>query len=86
MHILGFVIRLLDFYALLIVIWCIMSWIPMRRDGVLADVAGAINTLVSPYINIFRHFIPPFGGFDFSPVVAIIALQLLERILLGILY
>lgn len=86
MHILGFVIRLLDFYALLIVIWCIMSWIPMRRDGVLADVAGAINTLVSPYINIFRRFIPPFGGFDFSPVVAIIALQLLERILLGILY
>lgn len=84
--ILSFIVRIFDFYALLIVVWCILSWIPLPREGVIADIVGAIDSLVSPYINLFRRFIPPFGGFDFSPVVAIIALQLVERLLLGILY
>lgn len=81
-----FVWRLFDFYALLIFVWCILSWIPMRRDGILSDIAGAIDTLVSPYVNLFRRFIPPFGGLDFSPILAIIVLQLIERLLLGILF
>ena len=81
-----FVWRLFDFYALLIFVWCILSWIPIRRDGILSDIAGAIDTLVSPYVNLFRRFIPPFGGLDFSPILAIVVLQLIERLLLGILF
>lgn len=81
-----FVMRLFDFYAILIVVWCILSWLPMPRDGILADIVGAIDTLVSPFINLFRRFIPPFGGLDFSPMLAILALQLIERLLIGILF
>lgn len=78
--------RLLDFYALLIFVWCILSWLPIPREGLIADVVGAIDTLVSPYVGLFRRFIPPFGGLDFSPILAIVILQLLERLLLGILF
>ena len=80
-----FVFRLFDFYKILIFVWCILSWIPMRRDGVLADIAQAINTLVAPYINLFRRFIPPFGGLDFTPILAIIVLELIQRLIIGIL-
>ncbi len=82
---LTFVMRLFDFYALLIFAWCILSWFPLPREGILADIVGAIDSLVSPYINLFRRFIPPLGGLDFSPIVAIVVLQLIERILIGIL-
>ncbi len=74
--------RLLDFYQILIIVWCILSWFPMPREGVIADLIGAVDALVSPYINLFRRFIPPFGGLDFSPVLAILVLGFIERALL----
>ena len=77
-----FLSRLLDLYQILIIIWCIISWLPQPRDGILSDLIGAIDSLVSPYINIFRRFLPPLGGLDFSPVLAILVLQLIERALL----
>ena len=85
-NVISFVMRLFDFYQILIVIWCILSWIPMPRDGVLSDIVGAIDSIVSPYINLFRRFIPPFGGIDFSPIVAIVVLQLIERFAIGMLH
>lgn len=80
------VMRLFDFYQILIIVWCILSWLPTPRDGVLADIVGAIDTLVSPYINLFRRFLPPFGGIDFSPILAVVVLQLIERFLIGMLH
>ncbi len=80
-----FLYRLLDFYSILIVVWCIMSWIPIRSDGIVADVARALDTLVSPYMNLFRRIIPPFGGIDFSPILAIVVIQLIQRFFIRIL-
>lgn len=82
---LTFVMRLFDFYSLLIFAWCLLSWLPLPREGILADIVGAVDLLVSPYINLFRRFIPPFGGLDFSPILAIVVLQLIERFLIRIL-
>ena len=77
--------RLIDFYELLIVVECIMSWIPMS-GGTLRDIYGAIQQLTEPFVGIFRRMIPSVGGggvsIDFSPMVAIIALDLLKRIVL----
>lgn len=80
-----FVSRLFMFYQMLIVVWCILSWIPMSGEGILGSIAGAIDTLVRPYIDLFRRIIPPFGGLDFSPIVAIIVLGFIERLVMGIL-
>ena len=40
-----------------------------------------MGMLVEPFLNVFRRFIPPVMGVDFSPVVAILALTLIERVL-----
>ncbi len=80
-----FVSRLFYFYQILILVWCILSWIPLPQNGVLQGIIGAIDTLVSPYINLFRRFIPPFGGLDFSPIVAIIVLGFIQRLIMGII-
>lgn len=72
--------RLLDAYQLIIVVWAIMSWIPMGNSTI-ESIRSVLDSLVEPYVNIFRRFIPPTGGIDFSPVVALLALSLLQRIL-----
>lgn len=74
------VARLFEIYSVLIVVWCLMSWIPRRPGGLVEDIRGAIGILVEPYLNLFRRFIPPFGGIDFSPIVAILVLNVIERL------
>ena len=62
-----------------------MTWIPMREGGLMQDIAAVLDTIVGPYLNLFRRYIPPMGGMDFSPVVAVIALSVIERLVIGIL-
>jgi len=77
--------RLFELYQLLIVIWCILTWVPRTPGGFLDDVSQAIGTLVEPFLGVFRGLIPPFGGIDFSPIVAILVLRLIMRLVLAIL-
>lgn len=79
------VYRLFDIYEILIVVWCLMSWIPSTGSGFLADLRGAIGMLVEPYLGLFRRVIPPLGGIDFSPIVAIFALSIIQRFVLSII-
>jgi YggT family protein len=34
--------------------------------------------LVEPYLSVFRRLIPPLGMLDFSPLVALLALQFVK--------
>ena len=63
--------RLVQYYEYAIVIYILMSWLPGARESGLGRFLGRI---VEPYLRIFR-FIPPIGMLDFSPIVAILALN-----------
>lgn len=76
--------RVLDVYEILIVVWCIMSWIP-SVNATIESIRSALGQLVEPYLSLFRRYIPPFSGIDFSPIVAIVVLRLLQRAILYIL-
>ena len=84
-QLLSLIQRLFDIYGWLIVIWCVLSWFPMRPGGFVDDLRGALGMLVEPYLNLFRRFIPPLGGIDFSPIVAILVLTAIERLVFTIL-
>lgn len=77
---------LFNFYEWLIVIWCILSWLPIAQEGIAHDLAAAIDSLVRPYMSLFQRFIPPLGGIDFSPIVAILALGLIQNVLFRLIY
>ena len=79
------VVTLFNFYSFLVLAYCILSWIPMRDGGLLQDIGAVLSQIVGPYLNFFRRFVPPMGGIDFSPVIAIIALNLIERLVLNLL-
>ena len=75
------IVQLVNVYTFLIFIYVLMSWLPMKR-GILADIDHVLSRLCDPYLNLFRKFIPPIGGFvDVSPIVALLVLQFGVRFL-----
>lgn len=71
--------KFLQIYMVLIFIRVLLTWFQT------ADWAVSILTFLSPvtdpYLNLFRSLIPPLGGIDFSPWLAIIILQVVQGIL-----
>lgn len=84
-RIVNLVSALVNFYEWLVIIWCFMSWFPLREGSLIYDIAVVIDRIVSPYMNIFRRFIPPLGGMDFSPIVGLFVLSFGERLLFRLL-
>lgn len=74
--------RVLRFYEVLIIVWALMSWFPMR--GILYDIHRVLSSVVEPYVGVFRRFIPPLGGFDFSPMIAIVVVEVVRYGLLSL--
>jgi YggT family protein len=41
------------------------------------QIASTLSPITDPYLNLFRSIIPPLGGLDISPILAIFVLQIL---------
>ena len=79
----GYVVyRLLNFYEMLIFVQVLLSWFVSSGNRFVVDVYGALSTLVDPFVNLCRRFIPPIAGLDWSPFIAILVLQLVQRLVL----
>lgn len=79
------VIGLVDLYSTLIIVYCLMSWIPRGNGGLLEDARGVLGAVCEPYLGLFRRIIPPIAMMDFSPIVAILVLQMVARLITAIL-
>jgi YggT family protein len=60
----------------LLVIEAVFSWVNPH-----APFAPFIRALNDPLLSPLRRVIPPFGGLDFSPLVALILLQVINRLM-----
>ena len=69
---------------MLIIVYVLDVVVPDERRR-LYDVYRVLGSLVEPYLGLFRRFIPPMGGMDFSPLVAILVLQFVVRWLASLL-
>ncbi|MCP2726998.1 YggT family protein [Limnofasciculus baicalensis] len=63
----------LQIYLLLIFIRILLTWFPTVEW--MNQVSSVLSPITDPYLNIFRSFIPPIGGMDLSPILAILVLQ-----------
>lgn len=46
---------------------------------------GFLRDVTEPYLGLFRRFIPPIGPIDVSPIVAIIVLQIVGGLIIGVI-
>ena len=70
-------------YFWLILVRCLLSFIP--SIDWYKQPFEAIKDVTDLHLNLFRKIIPPVGGMDFSPIVAVIALQILNYIIIYLL-
>ncbi len=63
----------LNLYMLLIFVRILLSWFQTAEWA--QQIMSFLSPITDPYLNIFRSFIPPLGGLDLSPIVAILLLQ-----------
>ena len=65
-----------------IILSAILSWlfafdVINHRNRFVNQIAMFLDALTAPILAPFRRFIPPLGGLDITPIVAILTLQFL---------
>ncbi len=60
----------------------ILSWMPMDRGNRLVRI---IYEITEPILGPIRRVLPALGGLDLSPMIALILIQVAERVLIVIL-
>lgn len=67
-----------NIYLVLLIIRILLSWFP--QVNWYDPPFSILSQLTDPYLNIFRSFIPPIGGIDFSAILAIFLLQMVASV------
>ncbi len=71
-------------YFLLILARCFLSFIPSINWY--KQPFEGIKDATDLYLNLFRRLVPPIGGLDFSPIIAVIVLQILNYLIIFVLF
>ncbi|HUR77238.1 MAG TPA: YggT family protein [Acidimicrobiales bacterium] len=77
----GILPTLVYLYSLCIFGRIVLSWFPISRGSPLEPIFSALYSVTEPVLGPVRRALPPLGGFDLSPIVVIIGLQLLSSAL-----
>ena len=80
---------LLSIVTWIIIIQVVLSWLlafnvlNIHSGGVRAFVV-ALERITAPLYRPIRRLLPDFGGIDFSPLVVLILIQVIKRLLAGV--
>lgn len=75
--------NIFNLFYILIVLRIFLTWIPSINWQ--QQPIKAVREVTDLYLDLFRKFIPPFGGLDFSPIIALIALNIIQILVTNIL-
>lgn len=73
----------LQILSLLILVRAVLSWIPSVDYG--HPLIRLIVRVTDPILQPVRRLLPPVGGLDLSPLIAILLVQLVGQLLVKIL-
>jgi len=84
----GFLSALIYVYILLIIAHIVIQLLfsaglrlPYTRSS--TAVIGFLRDVSEPFLRIFRRILPNMGGFDLSPILAIITLEIINSVIVG---
>ena len=82
-----FLVRLLDFYTLIVFFYVVVSWlfhfnILNSQNIFLWRVFESLKKLTDPPLNYIRRYLPNLGGLDISPVLLILIIYLFKDLLI----
>jgi YggT family protein len=76
------ILSLLNLFSLAIFARAILSFFPISPSSPLAAVVQFLYRVTEPVLAPIRRVLPPMGGLDLSPLVVIIAIQILAGIII----
>lgn len=71
-----------DILSFLIIVRVLLSWFPNRPHNALFDFIFEVTT---PVLRVARKITPRLGMIDLSPIIALLALDLLRTLILALL-
>lgn len=74
--IINLLLTAINIYSFVLIASILMSWLPNAKESAFGQM---LSKITDPYLDIFRKIIPPFGMIDFSPIIAIFALNLASQ-------
>ena len=79
---------LIQVYTLLIILYIVIQL--LFSVGLRPPYSRTVDTILQflrdicePFLRIFRRVLPSFGGLDFSPILAILTLQVVNAVIVG---
>jgi uncharacterized protein YggT (Ycf19 family) len=81
----NFVTVLYWLYLLLVLLYILFSWVQLPYNVWIGRLREFLSDVVEPYLSMFRRILPPMGGFDFSPIIAIIVLTIVRQVLVTVI-
>ncbi len=72
-------------YTLVIFAYILTSWLRLPYSIWLNRIQRFLYDVTEPYLRLFRRVLPSAGPLDFSPMVAVIVLWVVEQLLVQIL-
>ena len=81
MAILSFILFLIRMYIFVLVIYALLSWMPWSYNSRFGQF---ISHLAEPYLRLFAKIPLNIGMIDFTVIVAIIVLELISKIIIGL--
>jgi YggT family protein len=85
LSLINFLFRLL---SILILVDVLGSWILAARTqlpDVIYTILALVHRITSPILAPIRRVIPPLGGLDMSPIIALIGLQVIQSLFVSVL-
>ncbi|HUI94827.1 MAG TPA: YggT family protein [Xanthobacteraceae bacterium] len=85
------IIILLNIYWWIVIIAVIMSWliafnVVNTRNQIVGMIADFMYRVTEPVFRPIRNFLPQLGGIDFSPLIVLLLIYLIERYITGYVY
>lgn len=74
-----FATKVVNLFLIITVISAILSWFPQLRGNPMVEI---VFVLSEPLLQFIRRFLRPISGFDFSPIVVILACILIKILIL----
>ena len=85
----GIIDMILQILVWIIIVQVILSWLVAfnvinTSSNFVRTVFDALDRLTAPLYRPIRKIMPDFGGIDFSPIVLILAIQIVRRLVGGL--
>jgi YggT family protein len=85
----GIIDMILQVLVWVIIVQVILSWLVAfnvinTQSNFVRTVLDALERLTAPLYRPIRKILPDFGGIDFSPIILILAIQILRKLNAGL--